>query len=378
MTEISSAAFADTKPHYRILDGLRGVAALLVIWYHIFEAFATSPYDQGFNHGYLAVDFFFILSGFVIGYAYDDRWKKMKKKDFFKRRLIRLQPMIIIGAVLGVITFFIQGGVMWNGTKVAFSMIMIALLLQLFLIPAMPGSGAEVRGNGEMFPLNGPSWSLFFEYIGNILYTLILRKLSTRALMVLVLVSGAGLAVFAVGNFSGFGHLGVGWTMTDYNLIGGFLRLLFSFSAGLLISRIFRPVRIRGAFWICSLAVIVLLSVPYIGNGESPWMNGLYDAICTIIVFPVLVCFGASGMTTDKVTTGMCKLLGDISYPLYMVHYPFMYLFYAYVWKNGLAFAQTWSLTLVVFFGNILLAYLSLKLYDEPSRKFLTKRFSPK
>ena len=378
MTEISSAAFADTKPHYRILDGLRGVAALLVIWYHIFEAFATSPYDQGFNHGYLAVDFFFILSGFVIGYAYDDRWKKMKKKDFFKRRLIRLQPMIIIGAVLGVITFFIQGGVMWNGTKVAFSMIMIALLLQLFLIPAMPGSGAEVRGNGEMFPLNGPSWSLFFEYIGNILYTLILRKLSTRALMVLVLVSGAGLAVFAVGNFSGFGHLGVGWTMTDYSLIGGFLRLLFSFSAGLLISRIFRPVRIRGAFWICSLAVIVLLSVPYIGNGESPWMNGLYDAICTIIIFPVLVYFGASGMTTDKITTGMCKLLGDISYPLYMVHYPFMYLFYAYVWKNGLAFAQTWSLTLVVFFGNILLAYLSLKLYDEPIRKFLTKRFSAK
>jgi len=375
MTEISSAAFVDTKPHYRILDGLRGVAALMVIWYHIFEAFATSPYDQGFNHGYLAVDFFFILSGFVIGYAYNDRWKKMAKKDFFKRRLIRLQPMIIIGAVLGVITFFIQGGVMWNGTKVVFSMIMIALLLQLFLIPAMPGSGAEVRGNGEMFPLNGPSWSLFFEYIGNILYALILRKLSIRALMVLVLVSGAGLAVFAVGNFSGFGHLGVGWTMTDYNLIGGFLRLLFSFSAGLLISRVFRPIRIRGAFWICSLAVIVLLSVPYIGNGESPWMNGLYDAICTIIVFPVLVYFGASGMTTDKITTGMCKLLGDISYPLYMVHYPFMYLFFAYVWKNGLAFAQTWPLTLVVFFGNILLAYLCLKLYDEPIRKFLTKRF---
>lgn len=375
MTEISSAAFVDTKPHYRILDGLRGVAAIMVIWYHIFEAFATSPYDQGFNHGYLAVDFFFILSGFVIGYAYNDRWKKMAKKDFFKRRLIRLQPMIIIGAVLGVITFFIQGGVMWNGTKVVFSMIMIALLLQLFLIPAMPGSGAEVRGNGEMFPLNGPSWSLFFEYIGNILYALILRKLSIRALMVLVLVSGAGLAVFAVGNFSGFGHLGVGWTMTDYNLIGGFLRLLFSFSAGLLISRVFRPIRIRGAFWICSLAVIVLLSVPYIGNGESPWMNGLYDAICTIIVFPVLVYFGASGMTTDKITTGMCKLLGDISYPLYMVHYPFMYLFFAYVWKNGLAFAQTWPLTLVVFFGNILLAYLCLKLYDEPIRKFLTKRF---
>lgn len=323
------------------------------------------------------MDFFFILSGFVIGYAYDDRWGKMKKKDFFKRRLIRLQPMIIMGAVLGAVTFFIQGGVMWNGTRVAVSMIMIALLLQLFLIPAIPGSGAEVRGNGEMFPLNGPSWSLFFEYIGNILYALILRRLSTRALTVLVVIAGAGLAVFAVGNFSGFGHLGVGWTMADYNLIGGFLRLLFSFSAGLLMSRVFRPVRIRGVFWICSLAVIVLLSMPYIGNGDSRWMNGLYDAVCVILIFPVLVYLGASGMTTDKITTGMCKWLGDISYPLYIVHYPFMYLFYAYVWKNGLTFVQTWPLTLVVFFGNILLAYLCLKLYDEPVRRFLTKRFSP-
>ena len=98
-SQISAAAFSDTKPHYAILDGLRGVAAIMVIFYHVFEAFATSPFDQRFNHGYLAVDFFFILSGFVIGYAYDDRWKKMTVKDFFKRRLIRLHPMIVMGFV---------------------------------------------------------------------------------------------------------------------------------------------------------------------------------------------------------------------------------------------------------------------------------------
>ena len=63
----------NTKPRYELLDGMRGVAALLVVWYHIFEGFCTSPTDQHFNHGYLAVDFFFILSGFVVGYAYDDR-----------------------------------------------------------------------------------------------------------------------------------------------------------------------------------------------------------------------------------------------------------------------------------------------------------------
>jgi peptidoglycan/LPS O-acetylase OafA/YrhL len=379
MSEISSAAFADSKPHYRILDGLRGVAAIIVIGYHIFEAFATSPYDQQFNHGYLAVDFFFILSGFVVGYAYDDRWgKKMTMKDFFRRRLIRLQPMVVMGALLGTLTFLIAGREMWDGTIAPLTMVMLALLLHMFLIPALPGAGAEVRGNGEMFPLNGPSWSLFFEYIGNILYALILRRLSTRALKVLVALAGAGLATYAIGSFSGYGHLGVGWSLGGTNLQGGFLRLLFAFSAGLLMSRIFKPWRIRGAFWISSLAIIVLLSMPYIGDSGTHWMNGLYDAVCTIIIFPILVWIGASGVTTDRTTTRACKFLGDISYPLYMVHYPFMYLFYAWVWKNELTFAQTWPVALVLLFGNILLAWLTLKFYDEPLRRVLSKRFASK
>lgn len=372
---VPSAAFADTKPHYELLDGLRGVAALMVIWYHVFEGFATSPIDQRFNHGYMAVDFFFILSGFVIGYAYDDRWKVMKTKDFFKRRLIRLHPMVVLGTVLGAITFYIQGSVKWDGSHVAMSMLMLAVLIGLFLIPAVPGTGPEVRGNGEMYPLNGPSWSLFFEYIGNILYALFIRRLSTRALTALVVLAGIGLASFAIFNFSGYGHLGVGWTLADYNLAGGFLRVLFSFSVGLLMSRIFKPVQIKGAFWICSLAIIVLLSVPHIGGNEFPWMNGIYDSVCTIIIFPVLVYLGASGKTTDKKSAQICKFLGDISYPVYMVHYPFMYLFYAWLWSEELTFSQSWPVAFVVFFGNILLAYLCLKFYDEPIRRYLSKRF---
>lgn len=376
MQKISSAAFADTKPHYELLDGLRGVAALLVIWYHVFEAFATSPIDQRFNHGYMAVDFFFILSGFVIGYAYDDRWKtSMTIKDFIKRRLIRLHPMVIMGAVLGAITFYIQGCEKWDGTQVSISMLMLAMLLNLFLIPAIPGSNHEVRGNGEMYPLNGPSWSLFFEYIGNLLYALFIRRMSTKALTVLVIFAGIGLASFAISNLSGYGHLGVGWSLLDYNLLGGFLRLLFSFSIGLLMSRIFKPVHIRGAFWICSLTIAVLLSVPHIGGTEALWMNGIYDSVCSIIIFPILVYLGASGKTTDKGTSKICKFLGDISYPLYIVHYPFMYLFYAWVWGEKLTFSQTWPIALGLFFGNILLAYLCLKLYDEPVRKWLSKKF---
>src|SRR5574344_3063257 len=102
MQKLSSAPFVDTKPHYDLLDGLRGVAALLVLWYHVFEGYqfaGNQPIIKTTNHGYLAVDFFFILSGFVISYAYDDRiLKTMTLKNFFKRRLIRLHPMVVLGA----------------------------------------------------------------------------------------------------------------------------------------------------------------------------------------------------------------------------------------------------------------------------------------
>src|SRR5579884_1826434 len=95
-----------TKPHYRILDGLRGVASILVVVFHIFETHSTSHLDQIINHGYLAVDFFFLLSGFVIGYAYDDRWHKLTIGSFFKRRLERLQPMVVMGMIIGAVCFY--------------------------------------------------------------------------------------------------------------------------------------------------------------------------------------------------------------------------------------------------------------------------------
>lgn len=372
----ASATFLDSKPHYELLDGLRGVAALMVMWYHVFEGFCTSPLDQRFNHGYLAVDFFFILSGFVVGYAYDDRWKgKMKQRDFFLRRLIRLHPMVIAGVLIGSITYMVQGCVKWDGSQVSFPLLLSAVVLGLLMLPAVPGTGPEVRGNGEMFPLNGPSWSLFFEYLGNVIYALVLRRLSTFMLGAVVCLSGVGLACYALFNLSGYGHLGVGWSMSDYNLPGGFLRLMFSFSAGLFMSRVFKPVKIKGAFWICSAAVIVLLSVPHLGVDGALWRNGLYDVVCTLFLFPILVWLAASGKTTDRNSSRVCKFLGDISYPVYMVHYPFMYLFYAWVWEDGLTFSEAWPMALVVYIGSIMLAWICLKLYDEPVRRWLGKKF---
>lgn len=369
-------AFSDSKPHYELLDGLRGVAALLVVWYHLFEAFATSPVDQRFNHGYLAVDFFFLLSGFVIGYAYDERWGRgLRMRDFIKRRLIRLHPMVVLGALLGAAAFFVQGSVRWNGEQVSTGMVLAALLCGLLLIPAWPGAGHEVRGNGEMYPLNGPGWSLFFEYLGNLLYMLLLRRLPTRWLTLLVALTGAALATFAIGDLSGYGHLGVGWTLAGSNFPGGMLRLLFAFPAGLLLARRFRPVRIRGAFWLCSLSLAVLLAMPYIGSEQNHLFNGLYDTLSTLLLFPLLLWLGASGHATDAATARICGFLGDISYPLYMVHYPSMYLFYAWVWKHGYTFSEVWPVAAALFAGNILLAWFVLKIYDEPLRRLLTARF---
>ena len=120
--------------------------------------------------------------------------------------------------------------------------------------------------------------------------------------------------------------------------------------------------------------------MPYVGNAETSWMNGIYDSVLVLFLFPLLVYMGASGKTTDNITKRLCRLLGDISYPLYMIHYPFMYLFYAWVWKHdpALTLAETWPVALLLFFGNIALAYLVMKFYDIPVRRWLTNKYMPR
>lgn len=377
----SSSAFADTKPHYEILDGLRGVAALLVVIYHIFEglSFAAGGTVITFiNHGYLAVDFFFILSGFVIGYAYDDRLgKTMKLGSFFKRRLIRLHPMIIIGAVIGALSFFIQGSTQWNGTHVAASFVILSMLCAVFLIPAIPGTKMDVRGNGEMFPLNGPSWSLFFEYIGNILYALFIHRLPTKRLACLTIISGILLSAFALLDISGYGMLGVGWTLDGSNLVGGFLRMFFPYTLGMLLARKFYRMRpIRGIFWIASLSLLALFMVPYINGGTSVSLNALYELACIVIFFPCIILAGASGYISGTCSGRFCKFMGDISYPLYVVHYPIMYLFYSWLIRGEhYSIDEVLVEAVAVVSLSIVMAWVTLKLYDEPVRRKLARKF---
>ncbi|MCM1110332.1 MAG: acyltransferase [Clostridium sp.] len=367
------------KPRYELLDGLRGVAALMVIFYHFGEGFATSPVDQQINHGYLAVDFFFVLSGFVIGYAYDGRWKKgMTAGDFLLRRVIRLQPMVIVGVLLGVVSFAIQGCEKWDGTPVSTTAIILSLIFGLLMLPSLPGTLPDVRGYGEMFPLNGPSWSLFFEYIGSVFYALFLHRFSTRWLVAFTALSGLVLAAASIGNASGAFHIGFGWTAADYGFWLGLARMTFSFSVGLLMSRNFRPRRIRGAFWVCTALIVALLSVPYVGPGEPSVANGIYDAVCTLLLFPLIVYIGASGQTTDRRSGQICEFLGQISYPVYIVHYPFMYLFYFWLWNTHPDSSQTIPVMVAMVPAVILVAWLSLKYYDEPLRTRLAARLRRK
>lgn len=365
-----------SKPRYELLDGLRGVAAIFVILYHFGEGFATSPVDQMMNHGYLAVDFFFILSGFVIGYAYDDRWQRgMSAGNFMLRRVIRLHPMVILSVIFGAVAYLIQGSVRWDGTPMPLSMLLLALLLGLFLIPVLPGAGADVRGNNEMFPLNGPSWSLFFEYIGSILYAVLLHRRSSKWLSVVTAVSACGLAVMALGNFSGSYNIGMGWTLAEYGFLGGFFRLSFSFSIGLLMSRGFRPRKIRSAFWLCSAMLAAIFATPYVGGASMPMLNAGFDLACTLFIFPAIVYIGACGTTTDATSTRICDTLGQLSYPVYIIHYPVMYLFYAWVWSNGKTLAEAWPVGAVLFVAILLMAWPAYRFYDLPVRTYLTHRF---
>ncbi len=442
----TSVAFADTKPHYILLDGLRGVAAIMVLWYHVFEgfAFAKGSIIETFNHGHLGVDFFFLLSGFVISYAYDDRWKLSRRvteslshqdvidtsdkvcqqptanslsiKDFFKRRLIRLHPMLVMGAFIGLICFLLQGGVKWDGTATPIHWTLIAFVLTLFFIPAYPGASYDIRGNAEMFPLNGPSWSLFFEYIGNILYALFIRKLSNKMLAAFVGLTGILWIWFIAFDISGYDMIGIGWTLDAVNFFGGLLRMMFPFTLGMLIARRFMRQRVNKStsqqvetrqlhntnkqdvidtsnkfrflhsniFWIATIVLFALFSIPYI-SGEDVTnrvpalsnisINGIYELACIMIVFPLIVWIAASSDSAQSnFTLKLSKFLGDLSYPLYIVHYPVMYLFYAWLIENQYyTLGEIWQMVTLVMIVNIALAYACLKLYDEPIRKRLSK-----
>ncbi len=364
------------KKHYAILDGLRGVAAIVVIFFHIFEIFSGGNHvKQLINHGYLAVDFFFLLSGFVIAHAYDDRWGKMSLKSFAKRRLIRLHPMIIVGMLIGAILFYFSASEMFPLVEKTSILSLIGITILGFLLLPIP-IPMDIRGWAETFPTNGPAWSLFYEYLANIAYALVLRKLSNKILFVLLFI--AAVALIHLGVTSPKGDIIGGWSLNGEQIRVGLTRLAFPFLAGILLRRYFKPKNIKNAFVLSSIILVFFLAFPRVGGEENLWMNGIYDSLVVIIFFPIIIFIGASGNITSNIGNKICKFLGDISYPLYITHFPIIYVFYAWINNNNISIEDSLPMAFVTFVICMIVAYASLKLYDIPVRAWLTKKFITK
>jgi peptidoglycan/LPS O-acetylase OafA/YrhL len=380
-----NSIYLASKPRYEILDGLRGVAAMIVVAFHLCETYSRGPvYQEFINHGYLGVDFFYVLSGFVIGYAYDDRWDRMSLGDFAKRRLIRLHPLVILATIFGLFMFYFTGAPFAppvDSTPVWKLLVMFALGCLMF--PAF-GSWMNIRYDMVTYPLVDTAWSLFYEYIANIFYALFIRHFKTKLLIVLV----AFFALLTVNLTMNIDILGLwgnrdyaaytvigGWSIDTEQITIGFTRLLYPFFVGLLISRLNKLIKVKGGFLLCSLIVAGIQIMPRLGGESNLWINGLYETIVILVIFPLVVSIGAGSVVKGKKWIAACKFLGFISYPLYIMHLPLVYL--QKTWAAGHANAPLQVHIFVgisVFMLSIGLAYASLKLYDLPVREWLKEK----
>ena len=384
---MKSDIYLESKPRYEILDGLRGVAAILLVVFHLLQTYFHDGHNNPVNHGYMAVDFFFVLSGFVIGYAYDDRWDRMTTWSFFKRRLIRLHPMVIFGTLLGALLFYfgdcpvfplIKDSSVWK--------VIVCMLLGFTMIPI--GRGMDIRGWGETYPLNGPIWSLQWEYLANILYALFFRRLGKVALAFCVALFAA-LTVILCLNIDLLGVLGArsndsytvvgGVGLTPDQLQIGFTRLLYPFFCGLLLSRMGWLIKLRGGFWWCSLLVAGLMCMPWMGlsaDGDGRWTNGLYECVCILVAFPLIVSIGAGSSVKGGKTEAINKFLGKISYPIYITHYPLVYVQISWAYNHADApLGQHIFVSVGTFIMAIGVAYAAYRLYDLSVREWLKRKW---
>lgn len=356
MTQASDVT-SGGKAHFEVLDGLRGSAALLIVLFHIQGITVDfSPAKVLVHHGHLAVDFFFCLSGFVIAYAYDERWSRMSAGSFLQARFFRLHPLVLIGATLGLISYLFDpfAGALQQvpGWRIA-----LTYLLMLLALPAAPMPNRWT----DTHPFDGPLWTLFQEYIGSLLYALVLRKLSTRTLGILALAAG-GLTLYCgvAHNTMDGGSDWASWWMAPE-------RLAYPFLTGLWLHRVRgRLPRLHLGFLPLTLLMAAALLTPV------PW-NGLYEALCVLLLFPAIIVMGAHHDNSGRLA-GLCRVSGRLSYPIYITHFTFCYVFMNFV---GQTHPETGTeiiagAAMVPFL--ILVAWIVSRFWDEPVRAWL-KRF---
>ncbi|WP_225889705.1 acyltransferase family protein [Chitinophaga terrae (ex Kim and Jung 2007)] len=347
-----------SRQHFEILDGLRGIAAIAVVIFHFMEIAVPDYNDSFIAHAYLAVDFFFCLSGFVIAYAYDRRISNLGLLNFLKLRLIRLHPLVIIGAVIGLAVFVFDP--FSNLYRLYADSTLLLFLSSGLLIPY-----PLVRERYfNLFHLNPPTWSLFWEYIANIGYGLFLYKAGKKVLWSVTIIAALSLIWAA----KSFGNLGIGWGGDNY--IGGAARIAFSFTAGILVYRLGWRIRTRLGFAALGSILLAVFLLPF-----SEKYNWIIDPAMAIFVFPILVATGA-GAAVHPATSRVCELSGEISYPLYMIHYPFIWLFMSYVEKYKPGMSEMIVVMLTGVISLVLVAYLVLVYVDVPIRRYFKNKMT--
>lgn len=336
------------------LDGIRGIAAAIVILVHASDS--IEPKWFGPHFGFLAVDLFFLLSGFVLAYNYDRAFAQgMKPARFMRKRFVRLWPLFALGLVLGLgfrIVPAIREAATTGGAMTGHDML-TAALFNAFMLPAPDGAG-----NHFIFPADLPAWSLFFEvWVANLVFALLWKRLQGRTLWMFIgLTAALGLANEAV-----FHTWNVGSVWANFG--GGFARVLFSFMLGVAVARLHaaKPPRLRVGSWVIWATVVVLLFAPL-----SHLVGHAYELACVFVIFPVLIYFGAEAVERHR---ALGSALGEASYATYTLHVPLLslvcFLAPAAVAHPSPVYGIVFSLAVVVL--SIGVAYF----YDRPAREAL-------
>lgn len=340
------------KKHFVALDGLRGVAALAVVVLHAAAPFGYLP----FPHAVLAVDFFFALSGFVVAFAYEDRLAGglLSFRAFLGRRLARLHPLIVASVLFGTATYganyvLLEHGEPWR--------VAVAVVFGLLLIPF----GGLSPNTLSSHPLNPPTWTLFAEYLANITYGLICRRLNTAGL-ILIIVAAAALEGFVL---ISHGSLEIGNDFADWPI--GVARVVFPFFAGVGLFRLWKAGRFHGVripFAALSIALLLVFAAPKTG-----WI----DAAAVFVIFPAIIAAGTHDIKWPPLSN-FAAWTGKLSYPLYIVHYPLVWIFHAAAEILGLRGPLLMGFILVEVVAMVVLAFVALKFYDEPVRAYLAAR----
>lgn len=351
---------ASSARHYDALDALRGVAALMVVILHEHDGLAGLPKPYS---GYLAVDLFFLLSGFVIASAYDKRLAGgMSVLAFLKVRLIRLYPLYLLGFAIGLGRMLIQFKV--GSTPPPAGPFALGTVLELFLIP----TPMTINWSYDtLFYLNPPAWSLFYEIGINLLFAWLHPQLTRRTLNVLIFIMGALLIWAAI--HAGSLEIGNFWR----SLLISLPRVAFPFLVGVWLHRASPqlPVLGNGSTWGAMLAVILILSL----NPGQQW-RVTYDLVMVALVFPALLLL-ASAAVLSGITQRIASITGEMSYAVYIVHMPTFGVILA-VLRHAAPNLQSNALSGPAFVSLVAIACLAAdRFYDKPVRRWLTNYLKP-